>query len=65
MEHARYIVDKIENQSLVLKSDSLRCNHCGQVWSANYSDYAGMQDLDFIICSCGQIVCQVSELKVV
>ncbi len=51
-----------EHQCLYYQND-LYCEHCGQRWSPSYNDYAGMQDLDFIVCSCGEAICQVGELK--
>ncbi len=63
MEHATINHDSFANKIHLYPARNLVCECCGQPWSSNYADYAGMQDLDFIICSCGEQVCQVNELK--
>lgn len=65
MEHAHFTVDKNINRGFIFAGDPLRCDHCYQIWSADYADYAGMQDRDLIVCSCGEIVCQVGDLKTI
>ncbi|MFQ6675438.1 MAG: hypothetical protein ACE5LH_03730 [Fidelibacterota bacterium] len=39
------------------------CPRCGTPWSADYGDYAWMQNSDLIVCACGEALCEVGELK--
>ena len=63
MEHAHFSSINVKNTIYPIIFEDLYCEHCNQLWSSCYDDYAGMQDIDFIICTCGEQVCQVGELK--
>ena len=63
MEHATLINNSFSGEINWLAGSNLNCDSCGQIWSSTYGDYAGMQDNDYVICSCGEQVCQVGELK--
>ena len=41
----------------------LKCAACRTPWSADYTDYSWMRDYDLIVCSCGAVMCEVSDLK--
>ena len=41
----------------------LKCAVCKTPWSADYTDYVWMRDNDLIVCSCGAVMCEVSDLK--
>ncbi len=64
MEYATITVDKIIREKFRPVVQPMSCDRCGLIWSSEYEDYSGMQDPDFIICSCGEIICQVGDLKI-
>ncbi len=40
----------------------LRCNVCGQSWSADPEDYPWMRRREYIVCSCGNPLARKEEL---
>ncbi len=64
MKYATFTVDKTLSWKFTPREQTLTCDRCGIIWSRRYEDYRGMQDIDFIICACGEIICQLSDLKV-
>ncbi len=63
MEYATFTPVTVKDPFHFYHPGELYCEHCGQCWSQYYDDYAGMQDMDFIVCTCGDPICQVGELK--
>lgn len=39
------------------------CPVCRISWSADYDDYCWMRDRDVLVCACGEVLCEVSELS--
>ncbi|MFQ6607939.1 MAG: hypothetical protein ACE5EE_05305 [Fidelibacterota bacterium] len=39
------------------------CPECRIPWSADYTDYSWMRERDVLVCACGEILCEVSELR--
>lgn len=56
-------VNSMEESTPFFALTILRCPKCTTPWSADYADYAWMRESDLIVCSCGAVMCEVSDLK--
>jgi len=43
-------------------SDGLVCEECGLLWSHRPEDYPALRDEEYLICSCGALLCRKTEL---
>lgn len=43
--------------------DQLICEQCGSCWSSDPEDYPALRDEEYLICSCGALLCRKADLS--